>query len=136
MMGRFLDDGDLRHLPQRMLIKKKPPAPSVRRRTAAKRKVDPPQADLQRQLGHHVALAADKLRVKNSETVGGFAGTLSVAPLTYSIRRDDSDFVAFRSAKPEDAEAFAGCLSGKRLPERRADPGNDLEATHPAVLSG
>jgi hypothetical protein len=38
MIGRFLDDGDLRKL-QRMLIKKKPPAPSVRRRTTAKRRV-------------------------------------------------------------------------------------------------
>jgi hypothetical protein len=38
MIGRLLDDGDLRKL-QRMLIKKKPPAPSVRRRAAAKRRV-------------------------------------------------------------------------------------------------
>jgi hypothetical protein len=38
MIGRPLDDGDLRKLHQ-MLIKKKPPAPSVRRRTAAKRRV-------------------------------------------------------------------------------------------------
>jgi hypothetical protein len=38
MIGRFLDDGDLRRL-HRMLIKKKPPAPSVRRPTARKRKV-------------------------------------------------------------------------------------------------
>jgi hypothetical protein len=36
MMGRLLDDGDLRKL-QRMLIKK-PPAPSVRRRILAKRR--------------------------------------------------------------------------------------------------
>jgi hypothetical protein len=36
MIGRLLDDGDLRKL-QRMHIKKKPPAPSVRRRTAATR---------------------------------------------------------------------------------------------------
>jgi hypothetical protein len=36
MMGRLLDDGDLRKL-HRMLIKKKRPARSVRRRTAAKR---------------------------------------------------------------------------------------------------
>jgi hypothetical protein len=46
-IGRFLDDGDLRKL-QRTVIKKKPPAPSVRRRTTAKRRViwarhDPPQ---------------------------------------------------------------------------------------------
>jgi hypothetical protein len=33
MIGRFLDEGDLQRL-HRMLIKKKPPAPSVRRGTA------------------------------------------------------------------------------------------------------
>jgi hypothetical protein len=38
MIGRFLGDGDLRKL-QRMVIKKKPPAPSVRRRTLAKAKI-------------------------------------------------------------------------------------------------
>ena len=38
MIGRFLEDGDLRKLHQ-MLIKKKPPALSVRRGTARKRKV-------------------------------------------------------------------------------------------------
>jgi hypothetical protein len=37
MIGRFLDDGDFRKL-HRMLIKNKPPAPSVRRRTATKRR--------------------------------------------------------------------------------------------------
>jgi len=41
MMGRRLDDGDLRKL-RRMLVKKKPPAPSVRRRAAAKRRVGKP----------------------------------------------------------------------------------------------
>jgi hypothetical protein len=34
MIGKFLDDRDLQKL-QRMLIKKKPPAPSVRRRSHA-----------------------------------------------------------------------------------------------------
>jgi hypothetical protein len=38
MIGRFLDDGDLQKL-HRMLIRKKPPAPSVRRQTTAKCKV-------------------------------------------------------------------------------------------------
>jgi hypothetical protein len=38
MMGRLLDDGDLRKLHQ-TLVKKKPPAPSARRRTTAKRRV-------------------------------------------------------------------------------------------------
>jgi hypothetical protein len=38
MIGRFLDACDLQKLHQ-MLIKKKPPAPSVRRRTAAKLRV-------------------------------------------------------------------------------------------------
>jgi hypothetical protein len=41
MIARFLDDGDLREL-HRMLIKKKPPAPSVRRQTARKRRVGGP----------------------------------------------------------------------------------------------
>ena len=41
MMGRLLDDGDLRKL-QWMLVKKKPPAPSVRRPATAKRKVGKP----------------------------------------------------------------------------------------------
>jgi hypothetical protein len=41
MIGRFLDGSDLRKL-HRMLLKKKPPAPSVRRRTAAKRRVGKP----------------------------------------------------------------------------------------------
>jgi hypothetical protein len=38
MIGRFLDGADLRKL-HAMLLKKKPPAPSVRRGTTAKRKV-------------------------------------------------------------------------------------------------
>jgi hypothetical protein len=38
MIGRFLDDGDLRELLE-AITSKKPPAPSVRRRTAAKRRV-------------------------------------------------------------------------------------------------
>jgi hypothetical protein len=37
MIGRFLDDGDLRL--HRMIIKKKPPAPSVRRPRVGKRRV-------------------------------------------------------------------------------------------------
>jgi len=41
MKRRFLDDGDLRKL-HRMLVKKKPPAPSVRRQTATKRRVGKP----------------------------------------------------------------------------------------------
>ena len=41
VIGRLLDDGDLRKL-HRMLLKKKPPAPSVRRRTAARRRVGKP----------------------------------------------------------------------------------------------
>jgi hypothetical protein len=38
MMGRLLNDGDLRKL-HRILIKKRPPAPSVRWRTATKRRM-------------------------------------------------------------------------------------------------
>ena len=43
----------------------------------------------------------------------------TVAPLTYSLPRDDGDFVALCFAKPEDAEAFCDRFGGEWLPETR-----------------
>jgi hypothetical protein len=68
---------------------------------------------------HHVALPAERVRgLGNSDEVRGFASTLSVAPLTYSLRHERGDQVVFCFAKPEDAQAFADRFGGERI-----DPG-------------
>jgi hypothetical protein len=61
-----------------------------------------------------VALPAEKLRdAVDREVIFCAAGVLSATPLTCFLRRDDSDFVMFCFAKPEDAEAFANRFSGE-----------------------
>jgi len=72
--------------------------------------------EMKRHWPHHVALSADKVRgLANSELVRTAAKTLSAAPLTYFMRREDAEFVVFCFTKLEDGEAFAERFGGERL---------------------
>jgi hypothetical protein len=71
---------------------------------------------IKRKWPHHVALSVEKVRgVRNCEIVWGFAETVSPARRPYSLRRDDSEFVVFCFAKPEDAKTFCQRFGGERL---------------------
>jgi hypothetical protein len=81
-----------------------------------RRKGEITRTQLHQWWAHHVELSADKVKgLRNSTTVHDFANTLSVAPRTYWLRRDDADFVVFCFTKPEDAQVFAERFGGERL---------------------
>jgi hypothetical protein len=70
------------------------------------------RSDLEREWPHHVALAAEK----DGAMVRRIANALSVAPLTYTLRRSDKYYVVFCFARAEHAEAFRETFGGERLP--------------------
>jgi hypothetical protein len=79
-----------------------------------RRKGEIARGDLKRNWPHHMALPAQKVwGLKSSDAIFSAAATLSAAPLTYSLRRDE---IAVCFAKPEDAQTFAERVGGERLP--------------------
>jgi hypothetical protein len=83
---------------------------------------------LSRESFYHVAIASDE--------VLAIAGASSVAPRTFSMRRDGLDFVVFCFTKPQDAEAFCVQFGGERLVPHLRSSGDNVAAPSPSAPSG
>jgi hypothetical protein len=68
--------------------------------------------DLQGRWPHR---AREKRGLRNSGVVHSAAKALSAPPLTYFLRRDDSDYVVFLLCQPEDPQTFCERFGGERL---------------------
>jgi hypothetical protein len=98
-----------------------------------RRKGEITRGNLKRKWPHHAALPAEKVRdPANREVIFCTVGVLSASPLTYSLRRDHSDFVVLCFGKPKDGRPSPSASVGNGC---RRSAGGDPENERPTCVA-